>query len=454
MKRRRFLGAAIAAGLGSCVSAGARLSAMPVERLSAIGKEGNIGFARTSLEDLLEDCRLQLFDRYLPFWERGGFDERNGGVMCYLYDDGSVENDRKDIWYQGRAIWVYSFLYNNIDPNPKWLEIARKLRDFMVAHMHLGDGTWLDTVDRLGNSTDSIAIDRSNNIYGALFAASGLVQYAKATNSEEDLDLARRSIRKAVERYEDPQHRGIVAPGLDLAGLRAQGCSFMMVWLIPQLLELDRDPWFASLVSEHLDLLANKYWNSDYGISNEILLHDYSRPSSLAGWMVPGHSIEAQWMAMAEALREGNTALADLLKERMRRLIEMSWDYVFDGTCDTEYNVFASEGHPAGPALGIKTMWAQTEVSIGCMMAWERTGEIWAQEWFERSWQFLQRTMTTGHGVWRQAVDRQGKDMQRPGISIYRKGNFHQPRCLMMLILMLQRILARDDGSAASSGLG
>ena len=366
--------------------------------------------------------------------------------MCYLYDDGSVENDRKDIWYQGRAIWVYSFLYNYIDPNPRWLEIARKSRDFMVAHMHVGDGTWLNTVDRLGNPTDSIAIDRSNNIYGALFAAAGLVQYAKAANSEGDLELAKRSIRKAVERYEDPEHRGISAPGIGIAGLRAQGCSFMMVWVVPQLLELDRDPWFATLVSEHLDLLANKYWNSDYGISNEILLHDYSRLPSLAGWMVPGHSIEAQWMAMEEALGQGDSSLAGLFRERMRRLIEMSWDYVFDGTCDTEYHVFASEGHPAGPALGIKTMWAQAEVSIGCMMAWESAGEVWAQEWFERSWRFLQRTMTTDHGVWRQAVDRRGVDKQRPGISVYRKGNFHQPRCLMLLILMLQRILARDNG--------
>jgi hypothetical protein len=48
----------------------------------------------------------------------------------------------------------------------------------------------------------------------------------------------------------------------------------------------------------------------------------------------------------------------------------------------------------------------------------------------------------TGHGVWRQAVDRSGKDVKRVGVSSKRKGNFHQPRCLMMNILSLDRMIA------------
>jgi hypothetical protein len=47
----------------------------------------------------------------------------------------------------------------------------------------------------------------------------------------------------------------------------------------------------------------------------------------------------------------------------------------------------------------------------------------------------------TGHGVWRQAVDRQGNDLERVGVSAKRKGNFHQPRMLMMSVLSLQRMI-------------
>ena len=440
MKRRDFLGAALVTGLSGSILSKEVVSSRSVD--SILGKAG--GLSRESLEGLLSDCRYQLFERYLPFWENGGFDEEHGGFMCYLNDDGSVENDRKDIWYQGRGIWVYSTIYNEFDADPKWLERARKSRDFMVEHMHRGDGTWLDTVDRVGRSVDGIAIDRSNNIYGALFAAVGLIQFAKATGSSEDLELAKLSLRKAIELYEDPKYLGAVAPGVDETGLRAQGHSFMMVWAISQLLEIEADPWFEALAREHLDALRTKFWNDEYGISNEMLFHDYTRIPSQAVQMIPGHSIEAQWMCMEEALRIGDEAMYRVFKDRMRRLIEMTWDYPFGGTCDTGYHVYPTKEHPVGPVLNEKTMWAQAEVSIGCLMAFEQTGETWSREWFERSWEYLQRTMTTDCGVWRQAVDRKGNDKQREGISIYRRGNFHQPRCLMFLMRTLNRMIARS----------
>ncbi len=428
MNRRKFLSTSIAMGL--CGSYAPQLFGQ-----SERGR---------SFDQLLEDCRSQLFDEYLPFWEKGGIDEANGGFMCYLYEDGSVENDRKDIWYQGRGIWVYSYLYNEIDKNPKWLDIARKARNFMVEHMHRGDGTWLDTVDRVGKPVSSIAIDRTNNIYGALFATVGLIQYAKATGNEEDIELARLSIRKSVERYEDPAYLGVPVQGIDASGLRAQGHSFMLIWVVPQLLELVSDPWLEALVKEHLDVVENKFWHPDYGISNEYLYHDYSRIPSHDGFMVPGHSIETQWMCMNEALRQGEEDRRDVFKNRMRRLIEMSWDYVYDGTCDTAYQAVAINDTPAGPFLDVKTMWAQSEVALGCLFAYEQTGEAWAQEWFDRSWNYLQRTMPTDHGVWRQAVDRKGRDKQRAGISNYRRGNFHQPRCLMYMMKSLERMRAQQ----------
>ncbi len=403
-----------------------------------------------ALQQRYDTCKRQLVDEYFPFWQKGGNDDEDGGFMCYLRPDGSVENDRKDIWYQGRGIWVNAWFYNTFNQFGEreiLLKQARMARDFMVRHMHRGDGTWTTTVNRKGSPVDGIAIDRSQNIYGALFAAAGLIQLAKATGNEVDLHLAKQSLRKSVELYENSEYLGVTAPGVSDTGLRAQGHSFMFVWVIPQLLELDDDPWFSAILEEHFNALHHKFWNPEFGISNEVLFHDYSRIDSQAGSMIPGHSIEAQWMCMQEAMRNGNSKSYHIFKDRMRRLIEMSWDHVFDGTCDTAYLVHPSDDSPAGPAYEIKTMWAQTEVCIGCLLAYEETGEDWGREWFEHSWSFLQRTMTTQHGIWRQAVDRQGYNKQRDGISIYRQGNFHQPRCLMYLMASLQRMIDRKNAT-------
>ena len=379
---------------------------------------------------------------YFPFWERGGHDAELGGFMCYLHPDGTVQDPRKDIWYQGRGIWVYSHYFNTFpgSPDRHWLLTrARMARDFMVRHMHRGDGTWLTTVNRAGQPTGSIAIDRSNNIYGALFAAVGLIALAKAMGSEEDLELARLSLHKSVERYEDPAYAGVSAPGVEESGLRAQGHSFMFVWVIPQLLELSGDPVLAAVLDEHLEALHSRFWNPLHGISNEVLYHDYSRIPSQEDFMVPGHSIEAQWMGMMAARQRGQSQLEAAFRQRMRRLVEISWDEEYGGTCDTAYHAVETDEHPAGPVTGIKTMWAQTEVCIGTLLAYELSGEEWARDWFNHSWNYLQQRMTTPHGVWRQAVDRQGRDQQREGISPYRMGNFHQPRCLMYLMESLRR---------------
>ena len=218
----------------------------------------------------------------------------------------------------------------------------------------------------------------------------------------------------------------------------------MMVWTLTQLLTFHDDLELEGLVREHADLIMNKFWNPDYGISNEILQHDYSRIPGLEGRMNPGHSLETLWMVMFETLRVRNGTTFYIAKERIRRIIEMCWDYVFEGFCDTGYNVFGTKDYPPGPVYEIKTMWAHTEVLIACMSTLEYTGDIWAKEWFERAWAYTIRTMTTDHGVWGQAVDRFGKNKKRQSISIYRRGNFHQPRALLYNLLSLNRMIKNN----------
>jgi len=441
MKRRDFFGSVAAVGVSGAASALAEPVAPQSKFKAGAYKAIPDKISGLLLEDLRRDYHDRLFNQYLPFWEKGGYDSENGGFMCELYDDGRVQNDQKDIWYQGRGVWVYSFLYNNLDRNPKWLEIAKKSRDFMVKYMHRGDGTWVNTVNRRGKRVKGIGQGSDRDIYGAMFAAAGLIQYYRAAGHEEDLELARKSILKSVERYENPEYEGVSLSGYGKRGLRAQGHSFMFVWVLPQILEIDDDPKLDALAREHLDHIMNHFWNDDYGISNEKLNHDYSRIPSVAAKTAPGHTIETQWMAMVEAIREKNGTLFYILKNRARRMIELSWDYIFEGIGDTEYNVFDTPERCAGPVWDIKTMWAHTEVLVATLMTLEYTGDVWAKEWYERARAFTLRTMPTECGVWRQAVDRYGKNKKRRGISIYRKGNFHQPRCFMMNMLSLDRMI-------------
>jgi len=402
--------------------------------------------AGMSLSRLAADYQDRLFNQYLPFWDKGGCDRQYGGVMCELNDDGSVANDEKFIWYQGRAIWVYSFLYSQFGKDPRWLEIARSTRDFVLKRMYAGDGKWYEKVHRDGRLIQGVG----ENVYGWLFAAAGLTEYYLATGSQEDLDYAKRSLWAAVAAYDNPgytdTHTSLYV-GLDLpkTGLRSQGHSMVIVSILSRLLTHDHDPRLEKLQREHVERIMTRFWNPDYGIVNEFLRHDYGRCPGADGQMLTGHSVEALWLVMSEALRIKDRALFNMAKDRIRRLLEMCWDYVFGGWGDGDFFVFSTAKHGRGPDFDVKTMWAHCEAMLACMMILEYTAEAWAKEWYERLRAFALKTMPcAARGVWRQAVDRFGKDVKRVGVSTKRKDNFHQARYMMLNLLSLRRMMANQ----------
>jgi N-acylglucosamine 2-epimerase len=93
--------------------------------VNPIGIEGpgarqrtKVYLAGMSLSEWRQGFYDELFEVALPFWDIYGIDHENGGVMCALDYDGTRINTDKVLWFQGRAIWVYSFLYNHFGKDP------------------------------------------------------------------------------------------------------------------------------------------------------------------------------------------------------------------------------------------------------------------------------------------------------------------------------------------------
>ena len=106
---------------------------MGIERPGA--RQGTkLQLAGMGLAELRQSLYDELFQVCLPFWDKHGIDHENGGVMCGLDYDGTRVNTEKMLWFQGRAIWVYSFLYNHFGKNPQFLEVARKTKEFVFTH--------------------------------------------------------------------------------------------------------------------------------------------------------------------------------------------------------------------------------------------------------------------------------------------------------------------------------
>lgn len=67
----------------------------------------------------------------LPFWEENSLDLLNGGYFTCLDQKGKVYDNDKFVWLQGRQVWLFSMLYNNLESRETWLGIARSGIEFL-----------------------------------------------------------------------------------------------------------------------------------------------------------------------------------------------------------------------------------------------------------------------------------------------------------------------------------
>lgn len=81
-----------------------------------------------------------LVDDVVPFWLNHALDRDYGGYLNCLDRDGSVYDTDKAIWLQGRGVWLFSTLYNTLEPRAEWLEAARIGYEFLARHGYDSDG--------------------------------------------------------------------------------------------------------------------------------------------------------------------------------------------------------------------------------------------------------------------------------------------------------------------------
>lgn len=427
-----------------------------IERLRspahAGSKDRDARIAGLTLAELRDDYHDRLFRQYLPFWENGAVDRQFGGILCELNADGTVSDGLRKAPYQGRGLWVYSFLHNRFGRDPKWLDTADWIRRFAVRHLYAGGGRWHGSASRDGTVVDG----PSPLVIPGLYVAEGLVEHYRATGRRDDLDLARETVLAALRDYESPDYNNTMSAytlaTVPARGLRTLAHSLVFLRVLSQWPDEDVDAEIESARNEHLDAVMNRFWHPGYGILTELLAHDYSRFPRYEGCMYSGHALAAIWIVLHEAVRRNDRPLFAVAAGRLRRLIELSWDDVFGGCGSEDFLVFDLPERHHGPRLDIKSMWVQCEVMIGCMTVFEYTGEAWAKEWYERTREFTLRTMPCGAaGVWRQAVDRLGNDHVRTeyGISPNRRDNYHPARYLMLNLLSLQRMVKNQGAPTA-----
>lgn len=390
-----------------------------------------------TIQELANRYRINLFDNFLPFLNRHIVDHEHGGFRCNADRDGTLLSQNKTTWYEGRGIWVYSFLFNHFGGNPDYLEVARKSVELILKSEPTDPyGHWPRNLSRIGEALSEPA----NDVYGNLFVAEGFAEYSIASGQEEYWEKAKGMILRCVETYDREEYlpeigQTYLGPeARPFAGARILGHWMVLLRASTQMLRTTDDVELRNLSDRCVDAILNHHHNPAFDLTNELINHDLSRPKNeYARLVYTGHSIETLWMLMDEALRRRDETLFEEAARRFKRHVEVAWDDVYGGVFrnlqDVEANVWSLD----------KVLWAQEEVLIGALMILERAGADWAEELFERMYNYLDGKFALerrGYSGWIGSADR--TVTFEPHAE--RVENYHTPRHLMLNLLALERM--------------
>ena len=303
----------------------------------------------------------------LPFWLDNAIDRENGGIYTQLDKKGEIYGTDKSVWFQGRALWVFSKAYNLIEKRPEYLEAARRIYEFI--------GRFVDTDGRMyfTVTADGRGLQKRRYYFSETFAAIGCAEYYKASGDKNALADAEKYFKVAYECYTGVRKN---APKVNPENSKSKALSPVMIMLatsqVMRTLGGEREEFYDRICSEcadeilHGGFLAENALLESVGERGEFL----DTPSGRV--VNPGHSLEAAWFLM----QEGITKDSDELIEAGRRII----DFTLPRGLDKKHGGIIAFTDVAGkPPVQLewdmKLWWPQCEAMIALRMAEELFGE-------------------------------------------------------------------------------
>lgn len=378
-----------------------------------------------------------LLDDVIPFWLEHGLDRQHGGFLTALDRDGSLIDDDKSMWFQGRAGWMFATLFNTVEPNPQWLAAAQSAVEFLRRHGTAPDGKLYFTTTR-----DGRPLRMRRYVYSEAFAAIANAALARAAGDSQAAEdavnffesylafsfEADRIPAKVDQKTRPTKGLGPLMIAIataqeireNLGDISASGrsCTAWIDWAIAQ---IERD----FLKPEHQALLEM------VGVDGEIVDHFDGRQLN------PGHALECAWFILHEGKRREDNRLIALGLTILDWMWKRGWDEEYGGL----FYFRDLRGLPIQEYWhDMKFWWPHCEAIIATLLAWTITGNEKYAAWHAQvhEWSF-RHFPDSQFGEWYGYLHRDGR------ISTHLKGNmwkgpFHLPRMQWYCWQLLDRL--------------
>jgi N-acylglucosamine 2-epimerase len=378
----------------------------------------------TNFQELALLYRDELLNDVIPFWEKNSIDWEFGGYFTCLDRQGKVYDTDKFIWLQNRQVWIFSMLYDRVEPKENWLKIAANGANFLAKHGRDREGNWYFSLDRAGNP-----LIQPYNIFSDCFAAMAFSKYALISGKDWAKEIALQAYNNVLRRQDNPKGKYTKAhphtrPMKSLAvPMILANLSLEMEWL------LDNNTLDAVLDRTVQEVMED-FFDRESGLMYENVAPDGSHIDCFEGRSLnPGHGIEAMWFIMDIAQRRQDRATIDRAVQIVLNILNYAWDREYGGL----YYFMDAKGHPPQQLeWDRKLWWVHLESLVALVKGYRLTGNSDCWDWYQKLHEYSRsHFVDREYGEWFGYLDRRGE------VSLNLKGGkwkgcFHVPRALYL----------------------
>ncbi len=386
--------------------------------------------------------REELLGSCVPFWMNHGVDREYGGILNCLDREGNVYSEDKSVWMQGRAGWMFSYIYNHIEQKEAYLTLAKSCIDFATNHCIDTDGRMFFTVTR-----DGQPLRKRRYWFSEIFYIMANAEYYRASGDRAYLETARKYFRFVYGMYLDPttDPYKITPKSYDRTRkMKTLANPMVLLNAAAVLREADNahQEWYTAQITKLIEDVRKFYkpeWRATFENitdQDEVLL-----ASSACRVINPGHDLECSWFLLEEGIRRKDDAIISLAREMFDAAFALGWDAEYGGI------IYFKDilGKPVEAyEHDMKLWWPQNEAAIAALMLFKETGDAHYYRIFEQVVDYaFAHFSDRPYGEWLGYLRRDGKATEPPCKGHTYKGPFHVMRMLAKCIGMMESELHR-----------
>ena len=372
--------------------------------------------------------RKVLTENILPFWLDNAIDYENGGIFTQLDEKGEIYGTDKSVWFQGRALWVFSKAYNTIEKKDEYLKAAECIYSFLPKCTDT-DGRMFFTV-----TADGRELQKRRYYFSETFAAIGCAELYKATGREEVLCSAEQYFTVAYECFTGVRKN---PPKLNPENLGTKALSPAMIMLstaqVMRSMNSAKKDEYDKIAKECLDEILHGGYLQEKALL-ESVTKDGKFVDSPSGRIVnPGHSLEAAWFIMLEGLLTDNKEALEAGKKIIDITLPLGIDKKHGGIIAfTDLN----GKPPVQLEWDMKLWWPQCEAMIAFRMAYLLFGDEKYQKLYEEFKEYCEKYfLDKENGEWYGYLHYDNTVSTTLKGNIF-KGPFHIPRLYIIMSVL------------------